>query len=338
MALDCQVDPILSLVKASLEGFSEKNGQKTYISLKNSYDAIACLINAYMLNKGYRLLGFGEDDSLDTPLTQSEIRPLSYILNESNDCFYSFLYSLDSKEAVYIVKLLKMDKKMVILGTIMGKGNTVTHDISIDSYTQKDAFPYSNEVEDRSLRDVYVSSEKIQELLKIYQSNFLEKLVCHSDSNSKRNSPFQGSFPQMPKDNFSSESLKSSTSYKLNLEQRDNQTSNTFDISIGSDDLHPPGIGKHPSLTPCIIKEPILNEIKGSNNGMYPNRIHPIFSGNRGRKDFRLPPGVRYDPVSPNDEFGLGLKNMGSPSRIFRNVGEPDNDEFLPPDVDRMYL
>ncbi|EMR11296.1 hypothetical protein PNEG_00325 [Pneumocystis murina B123] len=340
MTLNSQIDTIFNLIEASLNNFSEKNEEKTDINLKNSYDAIACLINAYMLKTGYKLLGFGENHCLDTPITESEMKPLSNIFNESSDPFYAFRYSFNSKEEIYLIKLLKMDKKIVILGTIMGKGNTITHDISVDDYTQKGVFPYSSKQKDRSLEEVYVSNEKIIELLKIYHSNFLEKLTpdLKEELNSRKNNLCEGHFFQIPKDNFSSRCMENSISYKFNVQERDNQTSNTCNISIGSDDLYPPGIGQHPLLTPCIIREPILDEIKDCNSGMYPSKTHPIFSGTKAKKNFQLPPGVRYDPISPNDGLGLGLGNLGNPSRKYRNIGEPDNDEFLPPDVDRMYI
>ncbi|KTW30820.1 hypothetical protein T552_00531 [Pneumocystis carinii B80] len=339
MTIESQINVLYSLIEASLGIFCEENGVKRNINLKNPYDAVACLFNAFMLKAGYTLLGFGESHCLDVPITESEIRPLSGILKESNESFYTFRYKFECKEEIILIKLLKMDKKIVILGTIMGKGNTVTYDIFIDEYIQKDSFPYPDEGKDRSLGEIYVSNEKVVELLKIYQCNIIEKLIPSNEkSKFKKNNLCEESFFEIPKNNFPSLCMENPISYKFNVEQNKNQTSDFCNISIGSDDLYPSGIGKHPMLIPSIIKEPIIDEIKGCNNGMYPSKSHPIFRGAKGKEGFQLPTGIRYDPISPNDEIGLGLKGLGNPSRRYKNIGEPDNDEFLPPDVDRMYI
>ena len=53
-----------------------------------------------------------------------------------------------------------------------------------------------------------------------------------------------------------------------------NNNNNNVIPSIGSDDLNPPGIPQHPTLTPFI--DPLQNS-QGQHQGMYPTSDHPIF-------------------------------------------------------------
>ena len=70
--------------------------------------------------------------------------------------------------------------------------------------------------------------------------------------------------------------------------------------SIGSDDLNPPGIPQHPTLTPFI--DPLQNS-QNHHQGMYPALDHPIFGQRQQQQqqgpNSRAPPGARFD-----DPFG----------------------------------
>lgn len=46
------------------------------------------------------------------------------------------------------------------------------------------------------------------------------------------------------------------------------------------------------------------------------------------------PPGARFDPVGP----GLGPFPPGGGGRAPRRMGDPDNDEFMPPGMGDMYM
>ncbi|KAI5846042.1 PI31 proteasome regulator N-terminal-domain-containing protein [Tricharina praecox] len=77
-------------------------------------------------------------------------------------------------------------------------------------------------------------------------------------------------------------------------------------LSIGADDLNPPGLGPNPPMV-----GPFFGEGSGS-SGMHPTGDHPIFGGNGGgrmgmRGGYgRGPPGSRYDPIGPGDEQPMG--------------------------------
>ncbi|KGU33068.1 Hap43p-repressed protein [Candida albicans P75063] len=77
-----------------------------------------------------------------------------------------------------------------------------------------------------------------------------------------------------------------------------NNNNNNVIPSIGSDDLNPPGIPQHPTLTPFI--DPLQNS-QGQHQGMYPTSDHPIFGQHQQGQgpNSRAPPGARFD-----DPFG----------------------------------
>ena len=116
-------------------------------------------------------------------------------------------------------------------------------------------------------------------------------------------------------------------------------------LAIGRSDLDPfPGMNPSNPFAPPPLVPP-----HGS-DGMFVGPDHPIFSGRipgglgggQGRwggdgflPPMGAPPGARFDPVGPGPFSGRiggigGGRGRGEqPGR--RNLGEPDNDEFMPP-------
>lgn len=333
---------ILNLIKASIHKPQEENLEKNSIHLNNGYDAIACLINAYMLSLGFKLLGLGETHSIDTPITSSNIKSLSKVWHQSKDSFYAFRYVFKNNNDVYLIKLLKMDKKIAILGTTMGNEDTLLCDLYIDHYVQKDLFPYTNESENTPLIDLYVSNAKILDLVEKYKISILQKLIPEPKYNNTTEEIFINSafIPASIPEELETESIKEHLPCGFNRHIKNIHVTYPSPFSIGSDDLYPSGIGPRPSLGPYISDDIISESISPcGNNGMYPDRNHPIFTHDRVIAHERiLPPGARYDPISPDDKFGIGPGYLNKPPLKYKNIGEPDNDEFLPPGVDSMYM
>ncbi|CAH0017377.1 unnamed protein product [Clonostachys rhizophaga] len=79
-------------------------------------------------------------------------------------------------------------------------------------------------------------------------------------------------------------------------------------FNIGRDDLNPPGLGPHDPLRGSFVGGGGLPRPGGS-SGMHPTFDDPLFGGSRGglrgdpdqgSYDPQVPPGARWDPVSPN--------------------------------------
>lgn len=74
-----------------------------------------------------------------------------------------------------------------------------------------------------------------------------------------------------------------------------------------------------------------------------PPAFHPHGSGPMVFPPGSIPPGVRFDPVTPlGPRFPMGARPPGRPGFPIRPgpwTGEPDQDEFLPPGhPDDMYM
>jgi hypothetical protein len=82
-------------------------------------------------------------------------------------------------------------------------------------------------------------------------------------------------------------------------------------LSIGHDDLYPPGMGPNdpfrPTLGPGGLRQP------GAGGGMHPTFDDPMFGGGQqGFEDPQAPAGARYDPTGPNDpRAGLNFPGAG---------------------------
>ncbi|CCE80372.1 Piso0_003488 [Millerozyma farinosa CBS 7064] len=70
--------------------------------------------------------------------------------------------------------------------------------------------------------------------------------------------------------------------------------------TIGDRDLHPPGLPRHPTMSPFV--DPLADP--GHDGGMYPSMNHPLF----GRPSYDnpppgVPPGARYDDPTGDSPF-----------------------------------
>jgi proteasome inhibitor subunit 1 (PI31) len=110
-------------------------------------------------------------------------------------------------------------------------------------------------------------------------------------------------------------------------------------LEIGRRDLDP--FPSNPFSPPSLFPH--------GEDGMFLGPDHPIFGAGRGRSPFGevgpwggdgflppmgAPPGARFDPVGPGPLPGRGVfgsprgRGRGGPGR---HLGDPDNDEFMPP-------
>lgn len=86
-------------------------------------------------------------------------------------------------------------------------------------------------------------------------------------------------------------------------------------LTIGDQDLYPPGLGPHDPIRPHFGGGGALPRPGGGAGGMHPSFDDPLFGGQGGggRGDDPLaPPGARYDPTGPSDpRSGMGFPGAG---------------------------
>ncbi|KAA8899396.1 PI31 proteasome regulator N-terminal-domain-containing protein [Sphaerosporella brunnea] len=336
---------VLRLVNASLP-----KGENDQPQLKHPQDALAAFVHACMLSAGFRLIGLSEDDRIGISPS-----PLPENWSSTNGS-YGFRYSHPQSSMQYLIKVQRLGGKTVIMGLGLGDDKTASFEIDTKDFTSANFFPYSGDVEgQKKLEDAFISESRMKDLASLIKINILQKLIpgLHKPGYEEerggeiqqREQPRQqprpdaghepepmvprpyggpyGNFPRgpppipaggEPMPGFDDE-------YEILQGPRGGYPyppGGRNPLSIGADDLNPPGLGPNPPLRGPFFGEGggmSGNGGMGPMGGMHPTPEHPMFGGRgNGRiPDPRAPPGARYDPVGPGDEPMGGLRGPRGP-------------------------
>ncbi|KAF8543845.1 PI31 proteasome regulator N-terminal-domain-containing protein [Trichophaea hybrida] len=325
---------LLQLIRASFPQVDDK----THQLLKTPHDAIAILVHACMLSVGFRLVGHSEDDNIETPSDESEPKPLCSNWNSPGGS-YGFRYSHTQSPREYLVKINRLGGKIVINGMELGDDKISSFDITTKDFTSETFFPFTmDDTATKKLADIFISEDRIGDLANLVKSNIVQKLMpgLYTEEEKLRESAGERALPacQQPQTNIDRdpphvprendnpygiprlEGGRSSIppvgevipgfddEYEIIQPRRGYTPGGRNPLSIGADDLNPPGLGPNPPL-----RGPFFGE-EGGMSGMHPTADHPMFGGrgNGGgmRGGLRAPPGARYDPVTPGDEPPTG--------------------------------
>ncbi|KAG9017334.1 hypothetical protein FRB95_013838 [Tulasnella sp. JGI-2019a] len=321
--------------------------------LTKPQDALAALLHTVMISLGFRLVAL-DDESPSQEITDGTL-PDAWI-RASPDSF-GFRYKHDQSSLVFFLKLIKLGTRMVIHGVALESGATNTFDIVTSDYLSPSFFPHSlDDAASTPLVHGFISSTRVKDLVQLYKLNILTKLV-----------------PGLRKEGYEEATVTSAPTAERGQSSREQPrtdpspfrpfgnnpgASNDYDPlripSVGRRDLDP--IPRNPFSPPSLFG--------GEDDGMYVGPNHPIFRGGPragGIGDERqgpwggdgflpamgAPPGARFDPIGPGPRGGGPLGGFPGPSRggPFGGggaggrgfMGEPDNDEFMPPGFDDMY-
>lgn len=352
---------LLQIIDKSLKA---AEGSSTDQTLRNPYDAIAVFVHACMLAIGARLIGFDEEEKLESTIDATTEKPLPTVWNNSNS--YSFRYAHEQSSLEFLIKISRLGNKVVIFGVGVGDDKTASFDIVTSDYTSGSFFPYTSgdDVGDeesggqrRRLRDGYISESRMSDLASLVKINILQKLlpglhkpgyqeesaVASSSSSSaapNRPRPDDHDPLRMPPPHF--EPPNPYRPYNPPPIPAGGERPPGFDdeydilrpprsgpfmgpgnpLSIGEDDLNPPGLGRNPPIRGPFFGEGGIPRPGfgggGGMGGMHPTPDHPMFGGRgdgSGLREYdpRFPPGARYDPVGPGDAPRGGLHGPRGP-------------------------
>lgn len=142
----------------------------TNSDISSSYEAIALFAHACMTAVGYRLLGFGEGQKME-----SECQRLAPRLSMKwNSAFgsHAFLYAHSQSSMEYVVKVDRLGGKAEIRGIGLGDERIARFEITAKDYVSSAALPLritltADGEEDRSdleskLKEVFISPSRIQ--------------------------------------------------------------------------------------------------------------------------------------------------------------------------------
>lgn len=358
---------LLSLIEGSLWKSSSDSSVRPQM-LRNPYDAIALFVHSCMLAVGFRLIGLGDDDKLDTPIDASNLKPLQPMWNSESS--YSFRYAHSQSSLEYLIKINRLGNKVVVFGLGIGDEKTTSFDIVTRDFVSESFFPFTPNQDEgdeenggsrKKLKDAFISQSRIADLATLVKINIIQKLMpglhkpgyqeefsataSSSTSQSQRpppqrlqepdqpefNDPLQMGFhpprpfhPRMPPPMPAGEVPPGfEDEYEiLQPPRHSNYPPERNPLSIGADDLNPPGLGHDPPLRGPFFGEGGMPRPgfggMGPMGGMHPTPNHPMFGGSnngngQAEYDPRFPPGSRYDPVGPGDAPRGGLRGPRGP-------------------------
>jgi len=315
-------------------------------TLSSSQDGIAALLHAAMTALAFRLISI--DDS--SPATSSlAILPEEW--NKDGPSHYTFRYRHDQSSLEFVVKVSKLGGRTLINAIALESDKASSLDIATNDFVSPSFYPHDLSASDATpLIHGFISSNRVADLMSQFKLKIIQKLV-----------------PGLRKDGYT-ETEDVSTSSATNA-----TTSNAGPRADQSRGYQPPpvfpGVNPNPYELPPRVgpRNPLeigrrdldpfpANPFSppplfpgGDGDGMFVGPGHPIFGGGQmgprggqgpwGGDGFLppmgAPPGARFDPVGPIFPGG-GLGGRGGPRR---RLGEPDNDEFMPPgNNDDMFM
>ncbi|KAF2744228.1 hypothetical protein M011DRAFT_408841 [Sporormia fimetaria CBS 119925] len=316
--------------------------------LKNPYEAIALAVHAGMVAVGFRLIGLGEDNRINTSSPEAD-QTLPEHWNASSS--YAFRYAHSQSAMEYILKVNRLGNKAVILGTALGDDRTTNFEVTVRDYLSEPSLPLSftdnTSPDDKAtkLRDLFISEARLNDLaslLKVsviqrlapglYKKGYEEDKTQQSSSNTRNdNQPYRAPpreppyrSPRQPPaepplaraDPLANRPLPEpipgfDDEYEIQHPPRRDLRDPRYPVGIGQNDLYPPGLGPNDPLRPHLGGG--LPRPGGMGGGMHPTFDDPLFQGGGqggGGYDPMAPPGARYDPVGPGDPL---RDNRGGP-------------------------
>ncbi|KAF9215319.1 hypothetical protein BGZ59_001703 [Podila verticillata] len=150
--------------------------------LASEYEALAALSHAIMTAVDFRLVGLGEDDSLENErktmddTTKSNALPARW--NASSES-YSFRYTHSHSQLNYLIKCIRMAHKFVIHGTAIESSKICSLELQVKDFTSASYFPFSTATDQERdpLWNGFISRSRINDLISQFKISIIQKLI-----------------------------------------------------------------------------------------------------------------------------------------------------------------
>ncbi|CAG8830860.1 20214_t:CDS:2, partial [Gigaspora margarita] len=349
---------ILTILEQTLpekESQTESESSEANVILHSREDALAALFHSIMISVGFRLVGLGEEDSDDNKIERDSegiIIGLPKEWNSQGPNSYAFRYRHPQSSLTFLVKCMRLANKFLIHAMGIEDNKTCTLEVISDDYTSSSIFPYTAEKQHSDpLANIFISTNRIKDLISIYKINILQRLIPglhkpgyeETRTNTNVSTQSERRQPQPVADDPLRIPTRQPPRFRPPIFDDpyggDEPSSIYNPLSIGRDDLDP--LGSRPIIGPRFGDGGAYNPFGGPSRGggMYVGPNHPMFDTrppNRGGiyggpqtlPRGSVPPGARFDPVTP-----FGPQPGRFPGRGGRGAfsGDPDNDELPPP-------
>ncbi|KAL4877991.1 PI31 proteasome regulator N-terminal-domain-containing protein [Aspergillus karnatakaensis] len=307
-------------------------------SLQTPYEAVALIGHATLLAVGFRLVGLGEDHTIDS---SSENPSLPAEWNASSTSSFRYAHSQSSMQ--YLLKVSRLGNNAVVFALALGDDRTTSFDVPVRDYISQSALPLSSDADlETTLREVFISGSRLSDLISLFKINVIQKLAPGLYKEGQETSTQAQDRQPQPERAPRHDPLRDDTQppparpypfddplaipprrpgppgdfpppgfedeFEIQRPPRRFPGGGRHPLNIGESDLYPAGLGPN---DPFRGMGPGLG---GPPGGMHPTFDDPLFGGRRGGGyDPSAPPGARYDPVGPGQgpPFGRGRGGPG---------------------------
>ncbi|KAF9899264.1 hypothetical protein BX616_003131 [Lobosporangium transversale] len=311
--LDC--DSVLTLLQTILPKSSTASETNTEASstasepqnvpitiLSSPYEGLAALSHALMTAVGFRLVGLGEDDTLEPSRKSiedlSKANELPERWNTSKES-YSFRYTHSNSQLTYLIKCMRLAGKLVIHGTTIETNKICSLELDVKDFTSPSYFPYTTatDLSRDPLWNAFLSRSRTNDLIGQFKIKMIQQLI-----------------PGLSKPGYQEEQPATNTNTNT-----DTSTSSRGDSSGNSSST--PTSGGPAGYGPGIYRDD-PSTFPGIGGGV------PL----PGRPGFVPRPPIFGDPFSAEDPdsmgFGGGLGGFGGGRHNPFEIGRSDLDPF----------
>ncbi|KAF9923639.1 hypothetical protein FBU30_006362 [Linnemannia zychae] len=167
---------------SSTETPAASDNNATTTLLKSEYEALAALSHAIMTAVGFRLIGLGEEDSVEADqrniddLEKANVLPARW--NSSTES-YSFRYTHSHSQLKYVIKCMRMAGKFVVHGTTFETNQICSFDIQVKDFTSPSYFPFTNrtDISRDPLWNGFISRSRINDFIGQYKIKIVQQLI-----------------------------------------------------------------------------------------------------------------------------------------------------------------
>ncbi|KAJ7047495.1 PI31 proteasome regulator N-terminal-domain-containing protein [Mycena alexandri] len=315
-------------------------------TLASSQDGIAALLHAAMTSLAFRLIAVDDSSSASSPLT---VLPEEW--NKSGPSHYTLKYKHDQSSLEFVLTISKLGGRTLINAIALESDKASSLDIATNDFVSPSFYPHDLSASDANpLIHGFISSNRVADLMSQFQLKIIQKLVpgLRKDGYTESEDVQPTSTPNASTSNPAprADPLRNQPPPVfpgVNPYELPPRVGPRSPLEIGRRDLDPfPGMPANPFSPPPLFPG-------GDGDGMFVGPGHPIFGGGQAAgprgpmgpwggdgylPPMGAPPGARFDPVGPTFPGGGLGRGRGGPRRF----GEPDNDEFMPPGHDDMFM
>lgn len=325
----------------------EASGSGSATSLRSPHDGLAALAHTILTRLGFRLTSLSDEPS-DKAVQSFAGNALPPAWNASGPGSYTFRYAHEQSSMTFLVKVVSLGARLLIHATALESNRTESFEVELDRFTSRSFWPWPSS-SGEALVNGFVSSSRVSDFAFGFQVKIVQKLVpgLRKEGYEEVTDTDQGSAGQPP--------VAGPSSSRQQPPPRPAGPHDPDDfyppapirdpLRIGDRDLDPLGGRGGENFGPPPLFGGGPGRFPGGDDGggMIVGPNHPMFrdrfGGGHGPGGGVVPPGARFDPVTPfgggmapnrpgggNGPLGPGARGPRRPG-----MGDPDWDDMPPP-------